>query len=293
MVDNQGDPATPLESSTRTDKTAVPSSQSPQAASVHQSVQQDGKYNTAIAEGSDVRIGGQTYYGPTAYYGPSAEQIRTIVQATLQGQNTASMAASSDTPVDETALPVLDLQPHLAERINSRLAALYELHKLGQLSPQHVSDFNQVRNKVISIMTLQDELAALAMKADTLLKAGVNSLTDKLEALESNQSTSLAKARSQAYLQEQINLLKQFQENLEDGKVVAYWLAQEREDGLASKLGQHALNHFPNIQESLSSRQIDAFYLTLNQLLENLSHCLTWGRKNSLENPVTPVVVEG
>ena len=252
---------------------------------VKQSVSQDGEFNTVIGEGTDVQVGHR-------YYGPTAADIRAIVQAALQVQSFPTATELADPTLENLPLPTLIFEPQLADHINTRLAALDELRKLGHLPQQHLADFNQVKGKVMQLMEVQQELSVLAAKADILLQAGVDNLTAKLQALETSQDNSLLEARSQACLQEQIKLLQQFREELEDGKVVAHWLDRKRANGLASTLGQYTLQHYPDIQITASQGKIDAFYFTLDQFLENLSHCLTWGRKSSLENPITPIVIE-
>jgi HEAT repeat protein len=90
---------------------------------------------------------------------------------------------------------------------------------------------------------------------------------------------------------QEIDILNQFQIELEKGKVMARWLDQERSQ-LAQCLGQYALDAYPEIKATTSPRRLEAFYFSLEQFLENLGHCLTWGRNNSLDKPVTPVVLD-
>ena len=281
MLDKQG--VTPESTEKPLARNDQPSPQSP--SNVDQSVSQEGKFNTVIGEGTDVQVGHR-------YYGPTAADIRAIVQAALQVQSFPTATELADPTLENFPLPTLIFEPQLADHINTRLAALDELRKLGHLPQQHLADFNQVKGKVMQLMEAQQELSLLAAKADILLQAGVDNLTAKLQALETSQDNSLLEARSQACLQEQIKLLQQFREELEDGKVVARWLDRKRANGLARILGQYTLDYYSDIQNSASQEKIDAFYFTLDQFLDNLSHCLIWGRKNSLENPVTPIVIE-
>ncbi|MBW4652439.1 MAG: hypothetical protein KME20_05245 [Kaiparowitsia implicata GSE-PSE-MK54-09C] len=281
MLDKQGGTPESTEKPLARNDQSTPQSPS----NVNQSISQDGKFNTVIKEGTDVQVGHR-------YYGPTVADIRAIVQTTLQVQSVPTPTELVDLIPENPPLPTLIFEPQLANHLNTRLAALDELRKLGYLPQQHLADFNQVKEKVLQLMEVQQELSALAAKADILLQAGVDNLTAKLQALESSQDNSLLEARSQACLQEQIKLLQQFREELEDGKVVARWLDRKRANGLARTLGKYTLQHYPDIQISASQGEIDAFYFTLDQFLENLSHCLTWGRKSSLENPITPIVIE-
>lgn len=56
---------------------------------------------------------------------------------------------------------------------------------------------------------------------------------------------------------------------------------------------QYALDNHPHIKETASPRRLEAFRFSIEQLLERLSHCLTWGRTNILDDPNTPIVFEG
>lgn len=90
---------------------------------------------------------------------------------------------------------------------------------------------------------------------------------------------------------QEIDILNQFQMKLEKGKIVAHWLDRQRSQ-LVQNLGQYALDAYPEIQDGISPRRLEAFYFSLKQFLEQLSYCLIWGRTNSLDKPGTPVVLD-
>ncbi|MBD2091405.1 hypothetical protein H6F67_16295 [Microcoleus sp. FACHB-1515] len=124
-----------------------------------------------------------------------------------------------------------------------------------------------------------------------MLQEAVRTLAAKLKELDSFQGENLLEARSQICLREQIELLEKFQTDLGDGKVVAHWLNRQRSQYFAQNIGQHALNLHPQIRETASPRSLEAFYFSIEQFLEQLSHCLTWGRTNSIDNSTTPIVL--
>jgi molybdopterin converting factor small subunit len=134
-------------------------------------------------------------------------------------------------------------------------------------------------------------LEVLASNVDRMLQEAVRTLAAKLKELGGSQGDNLLEARSQICLREQIELLEQFQTELGDGKVVAHWLNRQRSQHLAQSIGQYALNAHPQILETASSRSLEAFYFSIEQFLEQLSHCLTWGRTNSIDNSTTPIVL--
>jgi hypothetical protein len=228
------------------------------------------------------------------YYGPSADDIRAIVQALESNLTRAETSIDNQelTTSEEILLPIFSFEEGLSERINPCLTVLEELQKGGQLHEEQVARFNKIKQQILSKMEVLKELRAIENQVNVLLAEVVNTLTEKLQTLEGRQDNVMIEVVPRILLQEQIKLLQQFAQELEDGKVVARWLDRKRANGLARILGQYTLDYYSDIQNSASQEKIDAFYFTLDQFLDNLSHCLIWGRKNSLENPVTPVVIE-
>lgn len=225
--------------------------------------------------------------------GFGVEEIRAIVQE-LQSHQTQSRPTDARPPDQtfENEPLVLIIEPAMVELINSRLAVIEELQKSGQLSSPQQVEFNSLRGKIYSFKEINQELELLANSFDRILKEAVISLTTKLRELDNSRGESLLEARSQVCLREQIELLTQFQTQLGDGKTVAYWLNRRRSQHLAQELGKRALDTHPKIKETVSSRRIEAFYFSIGQFLDQLSHCLTWGRANSLTNSGTPVVLD-
>ncbi len=91
------------------------------------------------------------------------------------------------------------------------------------------------------------------------------------------------------HIQNQLNVITQFQNELEQGSQVAQWL-DENSSVLARNIGQEALTQNLEVRNTASGEDIEHFYFSINQFLETLSHCLKWGRSNILENPEIPLV---
>ena len=142
------------------------------------------------------------------------------------------------------------------------------------------------------MMQLQKDLEILEADADRLLQTAILDLTNKLKDLEHSQTDTYLQIRSQACLKEQIDLLKQFQSDLEDGKVVAYWLDKARSENLVVKLRQHAFTIQPQLESQATQKQIEAFDYSVGLFLETLVHCLNWGRNNILSDPEVPKFLE-
>jgi len=92
-------------------------------------------------------------------------------------------------------------------------------------------------------------------------------------------------------IRNEIEVLGQFQGSLEDGREAAAWLDENRAQ-LAETGGRLALNQFSAIKEVASPEQVNEFYFSIEQFLEQISHCLTWGSYDILDEPEIPVIFE-
>jgi hypothetical protein len=246
-----------------------------------QNVVQSAKYNAKLDQGS-VQIGDR--------YGLSIEEIRLIVRK-LQTRQTLNSPTESNQPeqvLDNELLAIPLIESHIVEQINARIAFIDELQKVGQLSNILQVEFNTVKQRIHVFEDINRELVAIANAVNHILQRSLQFLTVKLQELDHTQEDSLLQDSS--YALKQIELLGQFQADLIHGKFVARWLKSQQ--FLAQELGQFALDTHPEIKATISPRRLEAFYLSLEQFLERLGHCLTWGRSNSLDNPVTPVVLD-
>jgi len=92
-------------------------------------------------------------------------------------------------------------------------------------------------------------------------------------------------------IREQVETLQQFQGSLENGREAAAWLDESRTK-LVETVGRLALDQFPDIKEAASPEQVDDYYFSIKQFLEQISHCLIWGRYDILDEPEIPLVFE-
>ncbi len=242
-----------------------------------------GKYNVNLGQGT-TQIG--------YHYGPSVEEIRAIVQElqSLQPQTISTASKQPEQILDDEPLAIHPIKPQIVEQINSRMAAIDELQKVGQLSNALQAEFNKVKGRVHALKPVNQELGAIANAVDRILQESLRPIVAKLRELDRSQGDSLLEASSRFSLKQQIELFEQFQADLSRGKLVAHWLKSQKQ--LAQQIGQYALDAYPEIKEIASPHRLEAFYFSLEQFLERLEHCLTWGRTNSLEKPVTPVVLD-
>lgn len=251
-----------------------------------QAVLQLGKYGVNIGEGKDVHIGDR--------YGLNREDLRTIIQElqTLQGYDELANDHPPNKPAEDVPLEYLELEidVQIIGLINSRLASIEELYNAKQLTESQLEKLNALKAKLRPLVEINQDLRELAAASNKLLQEAIQSLTEKLQELNASKSDSFATTQMQNCLQQYQELLLQLQMDLEEGEEVADWLNKGRSH-IAQALGQHALSKHPTLKQATSPKSVEAFYFSLEQFLERLSHCLIWGRQNSLEFPTTPVVL--
>lgn len=288
MVNKQSDIAHESISSVTSNTTEPLSTEKSSPKASKQEVMQSGKFNTAISEGASVHIGDR-------YYSSAAENIQTVIEA-LKANGILPTVEHTSKSTGDIHLASLSFDVQLADRLNTQLRTLEELHKAKQLSKEQYTEFNKLKDKISSMMEMQKELKVIEAEAKTLLEAAIENLTKKLCELQQDQAyqfdLGIKEAHYQECLHEQINLLQQFQDDLKKSEILSYWLDKERTNGLEKKLVEHSLNENPAIRHNLSAKKVKALYFTVEQILERLSHCLTWGRKNILDDSVSRLRID-
>ena len=257
-----------------------------------QAVLQLGKYGVNVREGQDVHIGDR-------YEGISPDIIQTIIRSAiqafqqLQSQNSDINTIQDYKPSDDESLELLELNidPQTIEWINSRLITIENLRNAGHLVANEQEDFKILQRKVRLLSQFDQDLQEIKRSSDRLLRKAVKSLEVKLGGVSNSQISSFSDMESYDCLAQKLQLLQQFQTELEQGQEIARWLDKQR-SSLAEELGQHALEAHIKIKQTISSKEVEAFYFTVELLLERLSHCLTWGRAKSLKTAKVPVILD-
>jgi hypothetical protein len=78
---------------------------------------------------------------------------------------------------------------------------------------------------------------------------------------------------------------------LEDGREASTWLNKNLFQ-LARSAGKHVLAQCTEIKSTASPEQLDDFYFSIEQFLEQVSQCLSWGRYNILDSPDIPLIFD-
>jgi hypothetical protein len=145
---------------------------------------------------------------------------------------------------------------------------------------------------------LNRKLKETAKKAQILFQDAVESLECKLEELNLSRQD-LVELGSQnldddcriAFLEQQIEIAKRLEMNLENGKEASTWLSRNITQ-FARSAGKYALEQCAEITSTASPRHIDNFYFSIEQFLERVSHCLSWGRYDILDSSDIPLVFD-
>jgi Effector-associated domain 10 len=250
-----------------------------------QTVEQSGKYNANLAQASSPQLGDRYGYGP--------EELLVILRELQfsQPNNTSKIEQAQQEPENEP-LTALTIESQVVERINSCMTAIETLHNVGRLANTQFPDnqkieFNRLKKEIHSLKAITQKLLEIVNAADRLHKEAEKILVE--QTLLVNQQ----KAKQSVASQQNLPEVREFQAQLEEGKVVANWLVQQRQsERFTQSLVQYTLDSHPRIRETLSPGRRDAFHFSFEQFLERLSHCLNWGRSNSLDQPVTSVVLD-
>jgi len=252
-----------------------------------QRIKQSGKYNVNLEELSGAQIGDRIIH-----QGISFEELMQLLLGILpflHSSESRSQPANTVFRSQNGRLEKLTFDARLAESVNSRLAAVERIDQTIQLPEDQQNAFGILKTNVQSFKNVNRELEELAENSEQLLQEAIASLAVKLRETNSTVQDSHLNELVRSCLDQQVKILQQFQQELGQGKQVARWLNQQRSN-LAERLGAHALSTHP--QNGLTEKQVGDFYLTLEQFLERLSHCLEWGRYTTLDTPNTPKILD-
>ncbi|MEM7578314.1 MAG: hypothetical protein AAF316_00420 [Cyanobacteria bacterium P01_A01_bin.80] len=169
--------------------------------------------------------------------------------------------------------------------------------KAGNLSEKQQAEVNTWKQKLKFLITISEELAEMSNQANNFIRETKQILEAEREALRSmsissqknleipQQKTEQNELEKKIEsLEKQLEILRQFEQGLEIGKKAAKWVDDNRHI-LAKKAGDAALSEYKDLRNSFSEDDIDDFYWELEKYLERISHCLTWGKYEIIDEP--------
>jgi hypothetical protein len=254
-----------------------------------ETISQLGKYNVNVGKGTSLEIGDRVYVEW------SDKAIQALIGAIQTG---IAISKQTEQVGEEEELEQLVLDVQSIELINSRLKAVENINQVGQLPEKQKEEFIFLKREVQSLGELNRKLKETAKKAQRLFQETVESLEAKLKELKLSKQD-LVELGSQkrehecriVELERQIEIAKQFEMNLESGEEASTWLNKNIAQ-FARSAGKYALEQYPEITSTALPRQIDNFYFSIEQFLERVSHCLSWGRYDMLDSSDIPLVFD-
>jgi hypothetical protein len=253
-----------------------------------ETISQLGKYNVNVGEGTSLEIGDRVYVER------SDKAIQALIGAIQTGTANSKQTEQAG---EEEELEQLVLDVQSIELINSRLKAVEDINQVGQLPEKQKEEFIFLKREVQSLSELNRKLKETAKKAQRLFQEAVESLEVKLEELKLSRQSLIELSSQQErdcqieLLVMQIDIAKRFDMGLEDGREASTWLKKNLFQ-LARSAGKHVLEQCPEIESTASLEQVDDFYFSIEQFLEQVSQCLSWGRYNILDSPDIPLIFD-
>jgi hypothetical protein len=253
-----------------------------------ETISQLGKYNVNVGEGTSLEIGDRVY----------VEWSDKAIQALIGAIQTGTVnSRQTEQTGEEEELEKLVLDVQSIELINSRLKAVEEINKAKQLSERQQEELVFLKHELRSLSELNRKLKETGKKAQRLFQDAVESLEVKLEELNLSRQSLIELSSQQErdcqieLLARQIDIAKRFEMGLEDGREASTWLNKNLFQ-LARSAGKHVLAQCTEIKSTASPEQLDDFYFSIEQFLEQVSQCLSWGRYNILDSPDIPLIFD-
>ena len=253
-----------------------------------QTVVQLGKYGITIGQGSDIHIGDKINQSLDK---DSLDALtKTIRNAVRENEKILYQH------LKRQPLEILKLDAHQVETINFNLGRIDFLEKKGYLDASQINTFTTLKQEVKFLNEQNRKLDQLHSAAKSLLEENKVNLKTKIEELKSQgqkilDPDSLGQITQERKCKEsELEIIENFIQELEESGEIAVWLEKARR-ALSKRFGREALQAFPEIEENISPDQVSYFCFSIYQFLEQIAHCLKWGRHNILASTDIPLVV--
>ncbi|MEO0349770.1 MAG: CHAT domain-containing protein [Cyanobacteria bacterium P01_A01_bin.15] len=179
------------------------------------------------------------------------------------------------------------------KRINtciSELSSANSTDYMTQLTSDEYQDLVLLNSEVQKLKDLDQELKNLEKTSNKILDKAIEKLKQKIDSFDSFQQEELESASSQVCTKEQLAILSQFKASIEDAKKVAAWIDADLA-AIARAIGRSAINGHLGKEKALSDLENEAFSISIEKILERVSHCLKWGKCEILDAPGITLIV--
>lgn len=241
-------------------------------------ISQLGKYNISISEGRDIHIGDRFIIEFSEV--SSQQLIEALQKSGLRLDNNAYEYLE--------VLETVDLNSELIEVVNKRLILLESIRDERRLSDSQKLELQEIQKRVRVVNGFNQDLKLIYRQAKQLLQNVQTALSIDLQNIKTTSNVLIANQSKIDSLSDQLEILNNFTTALEEGNRASQLILQAATQ-LKKTAGSRALNQFPEIQDSSTSKEKDDFYFSIEQFLEQIAHALKLGDHTIFENSEIPL----
>jgi hypothetical protein len=255
----------------------------------NKAVIQLGKYGVTIGQASELHIGDVIH--------------KSFNQADIDSLASAIKEANKRTDglifeyLKNQPLEPLKVNFEQVKEVNSDLEYVRSLELNGYLEEPQKSAFKKIKHEIHTLNDFSRKLERLHFETKALLTDSKMSLIEKIKTLKTESEKALDPqslinlAQEKECREGELRILHEFMEELEASGEVAVWI-ENKAKVLAKRFGREALDSFPDIKNHVDDKSVGYFCYSLYQFLEQISHCLKWGRYDILDSPEIPLVLD-
>ena len=192
----------------------------------------------------------------------------------------------------------LDFDEKSIQRSIARInTCIRELSKAGstdymtQLTSDEYQDLVLLNSEVQKLKDLNQELKKLEKTSNKILEKAIEKLNQKIQSFDSSQQETLESASAKICAEEQLAILNEFKVNIEEAKRIAAWIDADLTT-IAQAIGRYAVYLSLGKENTLSEAENKAFFISIEKILERISHCLKWGKCEILDASGITLVVD-
>ncbi|MBE9140318.1 hypothetical protein IQ254_24490 [Nodosilinea sp. LEGE 07088] len=249
-----------------------------------------GKYGVTIEQASDIHIGDIINNKSL-----DRDTVDTLVAAIRDANDATNGMIIKH--LKRQPLETLSIDSEQIKKVNLDLEIINDLEKKGYLNEKQRYAFTDLKQEVNFLNEFDQRLKKLHSAAKVLLEEGKENLIKKIELLRIEGEKLLDPKVIEKILQEkdckesELRIIENLIRELEESAGIAVWIDKNRKV-LSKRYGHDALKAFPDIKNSVDAKKVSYFCFSIYQFLEQISHCLKWGRHDILDSPDIPLVFD-
>ena len=207
------------------------------------------------------------------------EEVITLGQGNIVGNNN-----TVNTIV--VKLKEISIDDEAIRNINSYLSAIHKMLEINLLSEKDKKTFNSLRVaiQILEIDYINSSLNKIAFQAKGLFDICRKELSDK-------RGLKLLDDSDLRHIDQYLETLTTLQMDLEEASELADWL-DSNSIRMAKKYGREAISLVSRIESEIPPATVKTFCFSVNQFLEQIAHCLRWGRYDILDAPEIPLELD-